>query len=137
MRLLNTEPSSIRAPAKFQQGVAWTVAFFGTIRGRILIAFILMSMITATLGGFAIMSVQRAGVLVEKTFNESLMSINYARAAAADFAAMRAAFAQRWITSDLHMRLELDRKVELLQQSLADDLAIAAKRSQSVRAAQA
>lgn len=137
MRLFKTQPSNFRAPAALERGVARTLAFLGTIRGRILIAFIVMSMITAALGGFAIMSVQRAGVLVEKTFNESLMSINYARAAATDFAAMRATFAQRWITSDLNERVKLDHKVELLLQSLVDDVEIAAKRSQSLRATQA
>ncbi len=43
------------------------------------------------------LGISRAGTLVAKTFDESLMSINYARAAAADFASMRAAFARRWI----------------------------------------
>ena len=41
-------------------------------------------MITGTLAGYAIMGIQDAGVLVRKTYDESLMSINYARAAAAD-----------------------------------------------------
>jgi diguanylate cyclase (GGDEF)-like protein/PAS domain S-box-containing protein len=137
MRLFNRLPASISAPATIRPGVAKTAAFFGTIRGRILIAFLIMSMFTAALGGFAVLSIKRAGLLVEKTFDESLMSINYARAAAADFAAMRAAFAQRWITPDPDARARLDRNVDALRQSLAEDLAIAAKRSQSVRAAQA
>ena len=57
-----------------------------TIRGRILVAFLVMSVITAALGGYATMGIRNAGVLVDKTFDESLMSINYARAAATDFA---------------------------------------------------
>jgi diguanylate cyclase (GGDEF)-like protein len=111
--------------------------FFGTIRGRILIAFLIMSVITGALGGYAASRISRAGVLVARTFDESLMSINYARAAATDFAAMRAAFAQRLIASDPHKRGQLDHDVAGLEQSLTDDLAIAAERSQSVRAAQA
>ena len=67
-----------------------------TIRGRILIAFLAMSMITAALGGYAALGIRRAGVLVTKTYDESLMSINYARAASADFADMQVAFARRW-----------------------------------------
>ena len=67
-------------------GVAWATAFLGTIRGRILIAFLFMSMITGALGGYAAMGMKQTGILVAKTFDESLMSINYARAAAADFA---------------------------------------------------
>jgi diguanylate cyclase (GGDEF)-like protein len=125
------------ASGMFRGGAAWAIAFLGTIRGRILIAFLVMSMITAALGMFAVVGMQRAGVLVAKTFDESLMSINYARAAATDFAAMRAAFARRWITTDPDMRVNLDERMEALWKSLVDDLKIAAERSQSARAAQA
>src|SRR5262249_51067408 len=116
---------------------ARAIAFLATIRGRILIAFLLMSIITGALGIYAAIGMGRAGVLVSKTFDESLMSINYARAASANFAAMRAAFTRRWITADPGMRAKLDREVDTLEQSLVDDLAIAAKRSQSLRAARA
>src|SRR5262245_55997388 len=106
--LFKTSPSSLRVPGTLHRGAAWAIAFLGTIRGRILVAFLVMSMITAALGGFAIVGMQRAGVLVAKTFDESLMSINYARAAATDFASMRAAFARRWITTDPEMQASLD-----------------------------
>ena len=97
-----------------------------TIRGRILIAFLIMSVITAALGAYATMGIRNAGVLVDKTFDELLMSINYARAAAADFAAMRAAFARQWIATDPQMRSALDKDIDKLSQSLAEDLKIAA-----------
>ena len=106
-----------------------------TIRGRILVAFLIMSVITAALGGYAIMGIKNAGLLVDKTFDESLTSINYARAAATDFAAMRAAFARRWIAADPGLRASFDGEVENLSVSLSQDLEIAAARSQSVRAA--
>ena len=77
-----------------------------TIRGRILVAFLVMSMITAALGGYATFGIKDAGLLVDKTYDESLMSINYARAAATDFAAMRAAFARMWIATDPATRRE-------------------------------
>src|SRR5204863_9119514 len=89
-----------RAPSRWHRSLARAAAFGVTIRGRILTAFLIMSMITAGLGSYATMGMRHAGVLVEKTFDESLMSINYARTAAADFAGMRAAFARRWIASD-------------------------------------
>ncbi len=108
-----------------------------TIRGRILIAFLVMSVITAAVGAYATMGVRNAGLLVDKTFDESLMSINYARAAATDFAAMRAAFARRWIATDPGMRATLDHDIEKLNKSLSQDIAIAAERSQSVRAREA
>ena len=108
-----------------------------TIRGRILIAFLIMSVITAAVGGYAIMGIKNAGVLVDKTFDESLMSINYARAAATDFAGMRAAFARRFVATDEHQRDMFDSELDHLSVSLSQDLKIAAARSQSVRAARA
>src|SRR6202041_1768754 len=85
----------VRLVPGWQRGVSRAAALCMTIRGRILIAFLIMSVITAALGAYATMGVRNAGLLVDKTFDESLMSINYARAAATDFAAMRAAFARR------------------------------------------
>ncbi len=115
----------------------WAATFYKTIRGQILVAFLVMSAITASLGGYAVWGIQDAGILVRKTFDESLMSINYARAAATDFAAMRAVFARRWIADDPDMRNNLDQQIEGLAKTLRDDLAIAAQRSQSARAKQA
>src|SRR5690242_3256099 len=117
--------------------LARATASLRTIRGRILIAFAVMTLITAALAGYAITGVQDAGVLVRKTYDESLMSINYARAAAADFASMRAAFARRWIADDPQMRLELDLHVAKLGQTLKEDLDVAVQRSQSQRAKEA
>ena len=105
-----------------------------TIRGRILVAFLVMSVITAALGAYATMGIRNAGLLVDKTFDESLMSINYARAAATDFAAMRAAFARRWIATDPAMRAALDDEMTKLSESLSADIKIAKQRSQSKRA---
>src|SRR3974377_1538536 len=96
-----------------------------TIRGRILIAFLVMSVITAAVGAYATMGVRNAGLLVDKTFDESLMSINYARAAATDFAAMRAAFARQWIAAAPQLRAALDEQIEKLGNSLEADLHIA------------
>jgi diguanylate cyclase (GGDEF)-like protein/PAS domain S-box-containing protein len=119
-----------------RRGVSWAPSL-RTIRGRILVAFLVMSVITAALGAYATLGVREAGVLVSKTFDESLMSINYARAAAADFAAMRAAFARRWIAADPAIRAKLDRDIETLNKSLLQDIAIAEQRAQSVRATRA
>jgi diguanylate cyclase (GGDEF)-like protein/PAS domain S-box-containing protein len=126
-----------RLVSRWRRGVARTAALCMTIRGRILIAFLVMSVITAALGAYATLGIQHAGVLVDKTFDESLMSINYARAAATDFAAMRAAFSRQWIAGDPKMRATLDKEIEKLSASLSEDLTIAAERSQSVRASRA
>ncbi len=108
-----------------------------TIRGRILTAFLAMSIITAALGGYAALGIRRAGVLVTKTFDESLMSINYARAASADFADMQVAFARRLSATKPETRTKLDRTISDLEENLTEDLQIAAERSQSLRAARA
>jgi diguanylate cyclase (GGDEF)-like protein len=109
----------------------------GTVRGQILIAFLAMSVITGTFGVYTAIGIRGAGVLVTKTFDQSLMSINYARAAQADFASMQALIARLGFVDDPQMQLELKRKVQELERSLSDDLAIAAERSQSQRAANA
>jgi len=126
-----------RLGSPWRQSLSRAAALCMTIRGRILVAFLIMSVITAALGAYATMGVRNAGLLVDKTFDESLMSINYARAAATDFAAMRAAFARRWIATDSDTRAALDDEFDKLGTSLTEDLAIAAQRSQSVRATRA
>ena len=109
----------------------------GTIRTQILVFCVAMSAIAAALGGYATLGIRHAGDLVTRTFDESLMSINYARAAAADFSAMRVAFSQSLMTSDPAARAGLDKEIETLSKTLSEDLAVAAERSQSARAAQA
>ncbi len=133
MRQSSVELSG-RLSSRWRRGATGVFALCTTIRGRILIAFLVMSMITAALGYYATLGVKDAGVLVDKTYDQSLMSINYARAAAADFAAMRAAFARRWIESDPAYRTKLDQEIKTLAGTLGDDLGIAVQRSQSERA---
>ncbi|MBV9261427.1 MAG: diguanylate cyclase, partial [Pseudolabrys sp.] len=108
-----------------------------TIRGRILIAFTVISLITAALGGYATLNVKDAGILVDKTYDEALMSINYARAAETDFANMRATFARLWVASDPEIRASLDVSIARSAKTLDEDLTIAVQRSQSIRAKQA
>jgi diguanylate cyclase (GGDEF)-like protein len=120
--------------SRWRRGLSLATALCITIRGRILVAFLVMSVITAALGACATLGIRNAGLLVDKTFDESLMSINFARAAATDFAAMRAAFARRWIATDPGMRAALDDEISKLSQSLAADIKIAKQRSQSKRA---
>ncbi len=109
----------------------------GTIRTQILICCLLMSAITASLGVYATLSIRHAGDLVAKTFDESLMSINYARAAAADFSGMREVALRRLATVDPMVRASLDDQIDTLAKTLSDDLAVAAERSQSAQAASA
>src|SRR5690242_15559769 len=112
-------------------------SFFMTIRGRIFVAFLVMSAITATLGAFVVLGIRDTGRLVDKTYDRSLMSINYARSAATDFNAMRAVFARLWIASDLAMRARLEEELKALHKTLAEDLAVTMDRAQSAHAHQA
>ena len=129
-------PSSTGTPA-WRRPFARARAQLATIRGRILIAFLIMSAITATLGLSAASSIRRADELVSRTFDRSLMSINYARAAATDFAGMRATDARRWTTTDPELQAHLDERLVTLQRSLTEDLEIAVDRAQSDRATRA
>src|SRR5689334_5270833 len=116
---------------------AWAVAQITTIRGQIFLAFLAMTMITAGLGVYVAQGITTAGLLVDNTFDKSLMSVSYARAAAAEFASMQAVLTRRWLMTDLPDREELDQRIEALSSSLDEDLAIAAERAQSPRAAAA
>ena len=102
-----------------------------TIRTQILVCYLLMSTITAALGFYAMHGIKHAGDLVAKTFDESLMSINYARAAATDFSKMRALASRRLGTKDLLARTALEKEINNLENTFNDDLSIAAERSQS------
>ncbi len=102
-----------------------------------MLAFLATSIITAALGAYAVSGIRRAGLLVEDTFDKSLMSVNYARAAAADFASMQAALTRWWSVTDPAERRMLEKRIDELGASLTEDLAIAAERSQSPRAAKA
>ncbi|WP_407149024.1 EAL domain-containing protein [Bradyrhizobium sp. ORS 86] len=109
----------------------------GSIRTQILIFSLAMSAIAVALGGYSVLGIRHAGDLVARTFDKSLMSINYARAAGADFAAMRVASSQRLLTTDPAARARLDSQIESLAKTLSEDLSVAADRSQSSRAAKA
>ena len=106
-----------------------------TIRGRIMIAFLGMSLLSAGLGIYAVVAISHVGDLVGRTYDESLMSINYARATAADFAKMRSAFARRTLTKDAAATAKLDAEIADLAVTLAEDLTISVERSQSDRVA--
>ena len=105
-----------------------------TIRGRIFVAFLGMSLLSGALGLYAVIAISHIGTLINRTYDESLMSINYARATAADFAKMRMAFARRISRHGAAETAKLDAEIAELSTTLAEDLTIAVKRSQSDRA---
>src|SRR5260370_18999500 len=79
----------------------------GSIRTQILIFCLAMSAIVVALGAYATLGIRHSGDLVARPFAESLMSINYVRAAGADFAGMRVASSQRLITTDPEVQARL------------------------------
>jgi len=95
-----------------------------------------MTAITGIIGLHASYRIEHGGALVTETYDGSLMAINYARAAAADFALMQVAAAHYAQASDERSRAELEARLGSLGHSLGEDLEIAAERSQSTRAAQ-
>ena len=105
-----------------------------TIRGQILLAFVAVSLISVVLGVIAVLDLRRDGAMVDRTFDRSLMSINYARAASADFNAIQAGFARYVFADDEATRLELQKHIGELEAALDDDLGIAVERAQSDRA---
>ncbi len=108
-----------------------------TIKNQILFAFLIMTAITGLLGFYAAYDIFSAGKLVSKTFDKSLMAVNYTRAASADFNAIQAAFARQLLSTDPTSRAMLDAKIKELEGVLRADLAIAAERAQSERASKA
>ncbi len=123
-----------------------------TIRSNILAAFLCLTLVTAALGWFSFLAIRRAGGLVVETYDLSLQSISYARAAAVDFAGMQAALLRRGLAdgaSDAAIqaaggaathRGDAEDRAAGLQRSLHEDLDIAASRArspQAVAAAQA
>ena len=101
-----------------------------TIRAKITCAFLAISLITLGLSLYAQRSMGIAGALVVRIFDGALMSTNYARGAAADFAGMQAAQAKNR-SRKMEDAPALTEQMARLGQMLTDDLAIAVERSLS------
>ncbi len=108
-----------------------------TIRRKILLAFLITSVITGSVGSFAVRSIDLTGALMTETFDRVLMSINYARAASADFAGAEAALARERGLSDKTRAAALTARIEDLVKSMREDLQVASDRSLSVQAVRA
>lgn len=93
-----------------------------------------MSVITATLGYISVRGLEREGALVDRTFDRSLMSINFARAAATDFKALEAVAARRAFATDSAVRAAFDHKLGELAAEMDEDLSVSVGRAQSERA---
>ena len=105
-----------------------------TVRRKILFAFLAIAGITVCYGTYAIGSIAVSGVLMVETFDRVLMSIDYARAASADFAGMEAVLARQRASAP-EQRPTLETRVDELATSVREDLEVAAERSLSSHAA--
>jgi len=105
-----------------------------TLRVSLFLSFAALSIITGSLGLYASHNIRSAASLVVEIYDKSLMSINYARAAAADFAIMKSTLMERRMVTDPDRLAALDERIERIRDDLNDDLSIAAERAQSDRA---
>ena len=124
----------VKAPSAFSAACAGLRL---TIRYKILLAFLCMGGITASLGAYAVFNIAVVGRLTEQTFDGALMSISYARAASADFAGIEGAADRLAYGIAPADRASLSAQVDDLFRSLDDNLAIAGQRSLSLQAARA
>jgi signal transduction histidine kinase/HAMP domain-containing protein len=101
--------------------------FFLTIRGKIMLAFTILAMITGALGLYAVTSVVESGRLVVHTYDKPLMAINYARLAQADFNALELAIER--LNDDPASREASEARINELYHSVKADIGVAEERS--------
>ncbi|WP_291297797.1 bifunctional diguanylate cyclase/phosphodiesterase [Elioraea sp.] len=99
-----------------------------TLRGRIILAFLAVGLLTAGLGAFSLAAIDHAGRLVVATYDTALMSISSARAAAGSFTALKALEARKRATTGMldHAADRFARLVDATRGSLV----VAAERAQ-------
>ena len=112
------------------------IGFANTIRGQVLVAFVVMAGLVGLVGLHANYRIAHGGDLVAETYDGSLMTINYARAAATDFALMQLA-AEECAAADRAGRAAAEERLAALKRSLLEDLEIAKERSTVARTDQA
>ena len=99
-----------------------------SVRSKLFFSFLAMSLLIALLGGYAVLSVQQAGRVVEDTFDRPLMAINFARSASQTFTEIELDL----LAGDVDER-RMDSAITRLEDFRAD-LAIARERSIAPRA---
>ena len=100
-----------------------------TIRVKIVLAFLATATLTTAFGAYAVHNIGVTGGLMTATFDQVLISLDYARAAAADFAGLQAAMARQQATGT-----PAEPSIGALAVQVQDDLRIAAERSLSADA---
>ncbi|MBV1700276.1 MAG: EAL domain-containing protein [Hyphomicrobiales bacterium] len=107
---------------------------FKTIRGRILLVFLALGIVTSVMGTYVVYSVSTVGNLARDTFDHSLMATSYARAAGSDFARIQTDLARLKAVSSDAEKQALKASIVAGGASLMEDLDIVSDRAQSERA---
>ena len=102
----------------------WLLGFHGTIRGRIVASFLVVGLITLTVGGLAFYTIRDSENQVRRTLQDPIGSIAAERALVTDFALLREAMAQRGGSSSQDERdsSRLDRAIRELRLSFRTHL---------------
>src|ERR1035438_10220826 len=109
--------------------------FFLTIRGKIMLAFTVLAMITGAMGLYAVNSVVESGRLVVRTYDKPLMAISYARLAQADFNALELAIER--LARDPGTKAVSDTRITELDRAVRADIGVAQERSATLTSAAA
>jgi signal transduction histidine kinase/HAMP domain-containing protein len=104
-----------------------------SIRGRLYLAFLVLSIFMAAFGVYAIDSIRDTSALVTRTYDKPLMAINFARSAQFGFAAMDQELGRLSLSTEPAERAAHLAKIAELRRSFDEDLKIAEDRSLSPR----
>ncbi len=98
-----------------------------------LLGFVLMCSFTGAVGYYSATMIRESAGLVVGLFDESLMPIDYARAAGADFANMKTNFLRQRLTTTAQNLRDLEDRGRDLAATFDHDLGVSALRAQSER----
>ncbi len=120
-----------------QRGTGWRrllgTKWLLTVNGSILQAFLALAAVTILLSAGTARSVMQLGAIATKTFDESLMSVSFARKAATDFARIEEAILALQMPHSNTKAEDLVLQIKSDAIKLHQDLMIARQRSQSSR----
>jgi diguanylate cyclase (GGDEF)-like protein len=103
------------------------------IRQSVLLGFVLMCSFTGAVGYYSAAKIRQSAGLVVGLFDQSLMPIDYARAAGTDFANMKTNFLRARLATDAQARRDLDERGRELAATFESDLGVSALRAHSAR----
>jgi diguanylate cyclase (GGDEF)-like protein len=103
------------------------------IRQSVLLGFVLMCSFTGAVGYYSATKIRQSAGLVVGLFDQSLMPIDYARAAATDFANMQTNFLRQRLAIQTQTLHDLEARGQSLAETFKADLGVSAQRAQTTR----